>query len=193
MALKIVTEPDGEPITLEDIKSQLRLDIDDDDRWLRQRIKAARQFIEGQTRRRLRQCTYDYYIDYGYPFYDGYPRIDLPVNPVQSVTSIKYETGASPMPTLAADQYQVVDRNYGSFIVPAYGVTWPSVRNVPNALIVRFVAGDNDAIPEPLVTAMAMLVAHWYENRQAVEAKEMVPVPFGVEAMISAYRAGRVA
>ena len=192
MALTLVTERDGEPVTLEDIKSHLRLDIDDDDRWIRSRIKAARQWVEGQTRRCFKQATYDYAIDWGWPNFMGCPRIDLPLNPVQSVTSIVYEDGSSPRATLAASQYTVAARSYGSFIVPAYNVTWPTVRDVPDAITVRFVAGDNSAIPEPLLQAMSMLIAHWYENRQAVEAKEMVPVPYGIESLVSPYRAGRM-
>lgn len=192
MTLTLVTEPDGEPVTLEQIKSQTRLDIDDDDLWLRARIKAARQWVEGQTRRCFKQATYDHVIDWDWPYFMGCPRIDLPLNPVQSVTSITYVDGSSPNPTLAASQYTVAARTYGSFIVPAYGVTWPSVRDVPAAITVRFVAGDNDEIPEPIVAAMAMLIAHWYENRQAVEAKEMVPVPYGIESLLSPYRAGRM-
>lgn len=192
MALTIVTEPDGEPVLLEDIKNHLRLDVDADDRWLVSRITAAREFVEGQTRRCFRQRTYDYAIDWGWPHFDGRTRIDLPVNPVQSVTSITYEDGNSPRATLAASQYTVAARTYGSYIVPAYNVTWPTVRSVPNAITVRFVAGDNSAIPEPLIAAMGMLIAHWYENRQAVEAKEMVPVPYGIESLLSPYRAGRM-
>lgn len=192
MALTLVTEPDGEPVHLEDLKSHVRLDIDDDDRWITNRIKAARQWVEGQTRRCFKQATYDYAIDGNWPWRFGGTRIDLPLNPVQSVTSIVYEDGSSPRPTLAASQYTVAARTYASYIVPAYNVTWPTVRDVPEAITVRFVAGDNSNIPEPIVHAMAMLIAHWYENREAVAMKEMFSVPYGIESLLSPYRAGRM-
>ena len=90
------------------------------------------------------------------------------------------------MPSLSANQYIAVTRNHSSYITPAYGVDWPTVRNIPQAIRVRFVAGY-DSVPEPLKQAIAMLVTHWYENREPV-GKAMDNIPMTVEALISPYR-----
>lgn len=194
MALTLVTGPEQEPITLQKAKAQLRLDVDTEDDLLRGYIKTAREWIEGQTRRGLITQTWDLHIDDDWPWQKGQPYISLPLNPLASVTSITYDDGSSPRPTLAADQYTASARAHGSFIVPAYGVTWPSVRCVPSAIIVRFIVGTAaTGVPNALQTAIAMLVAHLYENREASAAKALTAVPFGVESLVSPFRAGSLA
>lgn len=195
MSLTLVTAADGEPITLEQAKAQLRLDTDDDDAYVLDLIAAAREHVEGQTRRALKQQTFDYAIDGGWPLVDGLPMIQLPINPVVSVTSISYQdaSGTSPEPTLAAADYAVTTRNNGSYIVPGYNVTWPSVRDVPDAITVRFVAGYT-TIPAALKHAIKLLVAHLYENREPVSRNAVIAsVPYTVEALLSPFRSGRVA
>jgi len=193
MALTLVTGPDQEPITLEQAKAQLRLDVDTDDELLRDMIKAAREWIEGQTKRALVTQTWDLNIDGGWPWKFGGQRITMPLNPLASVTSITYqdEAGTSPQPTLAASQYTIATRRYGSYVVPAYNVTWPSVRCVPDAITVRFVAGDAAvSVPKVLQRAMSLLVAHMYENREAATVKALASVPYGIESLVSPYRPG---
>ena len=113
------------------------------------------------------------------------PYIAFQKNPVTSVTSITYDSGASPRPTLAADQYMVISRQHGSYITPSYGAQWPTPRNIPEAIRIRFVAGYTD-VPEPLKHAIHMLVAHWYENREVLS--NMSEIPYGVESLISPHR-----
>ena len=186
MSLTLVTAPTTEPLSLQAAKDQLRLDIDTDDRLILSLITAARDWVEGQTKRCLKSQVWDQTIDGNWPWKHGGPRIELEKNPVISVDSITYATGASPEPTLATDQYTAVTRNYGSYIVPAYGVTWPTVRSVPNAVTVRFTAGYT-TVPQPLIHAIAMLVTHWYEHRDATE-NDLSKIPYGVDALISPYR-----
>jgi len=193
MSLTLVTAPVFEPVTLEYVKAQTRLDIDVDDELVRSYIEIARQWVEGQVKRGLATQTWDYAIDYRWPWRLGSYRIDLPLNPVSSVTSITYVDTDGASQTLAANQYTVVARQHGSYIVPAYNVTWPDLRYVPSAITVRFVAGEAvDSIPGPLKHAIALIVAHWYENREASAPKEFMEIPLGVEAMISPYRGGLV-
>lgn len=42
--------------------------------------------------------------------------------------------------------------------------------------------------PAPALQAVRLLVAHWYNNREAVAAGAMNPVPFGVDRMLAPYR-----
>ena len=193
MSLTLVTEPTIEPITLEQLKAQLRLDVDNDDELLRDLIEVARSWVEGQTHRALASQTYDYAIDWEWPMKYGYTRIDLPLNPISSVTSITYVDNNGASQTLAANQYIVSARNHSSYIAPAYGVSWPDVRCIPSAITVRFVAGSDTNIPVSLKHAVKMLAAHLYENREAVAPKEMMAIPFGIEALVSPYRKAGIA
>lgn len=182
MALTLVTDVTEEPVQLEEQKLHLRIDTADDDRYINLCLVAARQWVEGQTKRGLLTQTWDYTIDNGWPWSRGRHRIDLPLNPVASVTSINYvdTNGASQL--LASSEYTVAARTHGSYIVEAYDVEWPDVRCVPDAITVRFVAGESD-VPAELHQAIMILAGHYYENRETG-----ADTPDAVEALISPFR-----
>ena len=189
MALTIFTDVTAEPVSVDDQKSHLRIDTDDDDAYIATCITAARQWIEGQTKRAIMDHTWDYGIDYCWPSKNGRRRIDFPLNPVTAQASpstivITYVDDNGAAQTLAQTQYTVSGRRHGSFIVPAFGVTWPSVRLVPDAVTVRFRAGDSDNIPQELHRAVLILAAHYYEIRETA-----ADAPPAVEALISPFRA----
>ena len=66
MALTLVTDVTDEPVSLEETKEHLRLDITADDAYVADCITAARVWVEGQTKRALMPKTYDYKIDYNW-------------------------------------------------------------------------------------------------------------------------------
>ena len=183
MSLALVTDVTEEPVSLDEMKAHLRLDIDDDDAYLAGCITAARTWVEGQTRRAILPQTWAMSIDYCWPVRKGYHQIDIPMNPLVSVTSISYvdENGASQ--TLASSQYTVVARRHHSYIVPAYGVSWPNIRSVPNAVTVTFLAGVADQVPQELHRAMMILAGVYYEMRETA-----AKAPEAVEILVSPYR-----
>ena len=193
MSLSLVTGITEEPVTLDDQKVHLRLDTADDDAYVQSCITAARQWVEGQTHRALMAQTWDYNIDYGWPHRVGLHRIDYPINPVKVqaspiVDSITYVDSDGASQTLAADQYTIVARTNSSYIVPAFDVSWPTVRHVPNAITVRFVAGYV-TVPQELHRAIMLLAALLYEKREPIVTSTIVAkLPFSVEALISPFR-----
>jgi uncharacterized phiE125 gp8 family phage protein len=195
MALKLVSGPTQEPVTVEEAKQHMRLEVSDDDALVASYVLAARQWVEGETKRALVTQTWDYAIDYDWPHYYGLDKIILPLNPVQSVTSISYVDGDGASQTLAADQYTVAAREHVSFIEPAYDVAWPEVRCVPSAITVRFVTGYIDdtvspavgAVPFGLRTAVLMKAAEMYEHRGDMLPGTLQTHP-AIEALISPYR-----
>jgi uncharacterized phiE125 gp8 family phage protein len=190
MALELVTGPVREPVTLDEAKAHLRLEIPDDDGLLAGYLIAAREYIEGQTKRDLVTKTWDYTIDYGWPVRGseiGWRQfIRLPINPIQSVTSVAYVDEAGVTQTLDPSKYIVASRTSYSFITPAYDTTWNTTRRVPDAVTVRFVSGYTEC-PQDLKAALMLLAGHFYENRESVSGKAMHEVPLSVEAMIAPY------
>ena len=187
MSLSLVTGPTEEPVTLDDQKVHLRLDADDDDAYVQSCITAARQWVEGQTHRAIMAQTWDYNIDYGWPVKAGRHRIDYPINPVKvqaspTVDSITYVDSDGASQTLAADQYTIVARTNGSYIVPEFDVAWPAVRPRPNAITVRFVAGYA-TVPDEFKRAILILASIYYEKRETG-----ADAPLAVEALISPFR-----
>ena len=191
-AIEVTTAAEQEPLTLEEAKAQTKFDDDTDDARLRRLIATAREAVEAATHRRLMNQTLKMYIDWGWPTADGYRRIDFPVNPVRSVDSITYIDSDGASQTLAADQYTVAGRRHNSFIVPAYGVEWPTARNVPNAVTVTFQAGNSDDVPELARHAIAMLLTFWFENVGDDGSIDTQQYPPSFEALVSPLR-GRIA
>lgn len=199
MSLTLVTGPALEPVTLAEAKAHCRVSIADDDALLTGYILAAREFVERHTRRSIITQTWDYKPDqrgscwpqhYDCWRKDWYSGIEIPLPPLVSVTSVSYVDSAGDSQTLAADQYQVVIRNGKSregLIVPAYSVSWPSLRDQYDNVTVRFVAGYGglESVPNAIRQAMLLLVGHWYESREAVVTGTIVAnLPHAVEDLL---------
>lgn len=193
MATTLVTPPTVEVVTLAEAKAHCRIDIDDDDGLIAGYILDGRNYVETETRRALMTQTWDLTLDYAWPKerIDGSwrKRIVLPRPPVQSVTSISYIDGAGATQILAANQYKLAKADTGEwFIEPAYGVSWPTVRNEMAAISVRFVAGygsNPGDVPEALRHAILFGVELSYDRdpsmRETLErARDSRMFPFRV-------------
>lgn len=197
MATRLVTPPTVDPVSLIEAKAHCRVDIADDDGLLAGYVLAARAHIENETRRAFMTQTWEATFDYEWPslrIYGCYrQRIVLPRPPVQSVTSVKYIDTAGVEQTLASDQYKVSKSDTGEwYVVPAYGVTWPTVRREMEAITVRFVAGygsNPGDVPEPLRQAILLLIGHWYENRETVNVGNITSeLPMTVASLVFPFR-----
>ena len=188
MALELITGPTTEPVTLTEMLAHTRIDHADENGLIAGYIISAREHIEGQIKRDLVTKTWDYTIDWAWPTRGRRQFIRLPINPVQSVTSINYVDEAGATVTLNSALYTVLARTNHSYIAPAYDVEWNTTRRVPDAVTVRFVSGYTDC-PQDLKQAILFLAAHFYEQREAVRTGvAMTVVPYAVEALISPYR-----
>lgn len=87
--------------------------------------------------------------------------IKLPFGPVISITSIKYLDSANAEQTLASSVYQLLTD--GRVTLKA-DQSWPSTYSDPEAIRVRYVAGD---VPAPIKAAILLLVGFMNENREA--------------------------
>lgn len=199
MGLSTVTAPAFDPISLAEAKAHCRVTTTDEDGLIAGYILAARQFVENECFLRLATQTIDYTIDGDWPCVGsrGYyrQRIDFPIGPVQSITSVSYVDGSGATQTLSPSLY--VTGNLGTavqsgrpYIEVAYGSTWPVARCQPATITVRAVVGwDLSNVPNPLMQAMRMLIGHQYEIREAVNVGSTVTtMDYAIEAFLSPYR-----
>jgi uncharacterized phiE125 gp8 family phage protein len=172
VGLTLVTPPTVEPVSLAEAKAHLRLDDSADDGLLAGYILAARRYAEGYIRGAIITQTWDAKYDHGWPirWVRDYckDRIELPLRPVQSVTSVSYvdENGATQ--TLATNLYTThLDRPVPC-IDKAYNQSWPAVRDVTDAITVRFVAGYlPEKVPDEIRTAILLHVESLYDSCDA--------------------------
>lgn len=182
--LILTTAPAVEPVSLEEAKLHLRLDITADDTLVYSLIQAAREKCEEYTWRALITQTWDLFLD-------GFPSnaIKLPNPPLQSVTGVYYTPDGGAEQTVTSTDYIVDTRGEPGRIILATGKSWPGNSLTPtNGVRVRFVCGYGAAganVPQKLRQGMLLLIGHLYENREAVFMGRTAPVmlPFGVQML----------
>lgn len=126
--------------------------------------------------------------------------IKLFYGPLVSVTQIKYVssetsqwetlTGTSDVSSQSAD-FLYDTATEPPRIFPRGGQYWPSVLYVPNAVEIDYLSGystDANAVPQAVKTAMMMLVANWYENREAASPLTLKAIPNHVEQLLWTHR-----
>lgn len=204
MGLQRTTGPAIEPLSTAQAKLHLRLDSDqtEEDGLVAAYVGACRAHLEDRTRRAWMTQTWTWTLDrfpcdardwqrgshVPWTFTDR--PLELPRPPLQSVTSLRYIDLGGTQQTLDPSAYTVDTTSEPGRIVPAYGTTWPSTRDVPNAVEVVFVAGyaEADQVPLPLLQALRLLVGQWFEEREAVITGTIATeLPNGVRSLISPY------
>lgn len=197
MALRLITAPAVQPLTLEEVKEHLRVDYTDADALITAYIEAATSYVQGRngfTGRALVTQTWELVIDH-FPLHE----IKIPLPPLQSVESIKYDASDGLETTLATDQYWVDDVSEPAWIVPITG-GWPTgVLSAINAVRIRFVAGypaTDDSppdlrgnIPGAIKQAMLLQIGNFHEHREEnIVGLTTMKLPFASENLLRPFR-----
>jgi uncharacterized phiE125 gp8 family phage protein len=197
-----VEAPTVEPVTLEQAKAHLAIDADDFDDLLSGYIASIRAYLDGRDGilgRALIAQTWDYKL----PCFPSV--IELPLPPLQSVTSITYTDANGDTQTLSPSAYQVsgIGGSQRGCIAPAYGTRWPVTRDMPEAVTVRFVAGYPDDggsppdlaanVPPAIKQAIMEMVADLWANRETVSPDQTyaVVMPATAKALLAPFKAWR--
>jgi uncharacterized phiE125 gp8 family phage protein len=131
-------------------------------------LKDAREWAESVTGRQLLQADWKLTLD-------RWPcgPIELPMPPLQSVTSIEYLDTAGTLQTLDADTYVVTapsgPRCRAGSISLAYGQCWPFALCQADAIRITFRAGYGStaaSVPGPIVRAIRLAIGTFYEQRE---------------------------
>ncbi len=191
--LSLISGPTPEPITYDQAKAHLRIDDDEQKTELTLLCIAVRKHVEHATGRvygsQVWQLTLDHFPNYlGVPIPDYWEVFDaygirLPRTPVTSVNSIGYTDTTGTPQILDPSLYQTDLTTLPPRIVPAYGKIWPIARYQMASVQVNFTAGNTP--PEDIQIAMLLLLAHWYEHREAVLDGAFTETPLGVKAILA--------
>lgn len=190
--LTLVTAAASEPIELSDVKSHLRIDHSDDDAMLAAYITTAISLIDGPSGR-LKRALMPQTWKQSQPCPNGAGVIWLELPPIGTVTSIEFINSADDVLTAAElTDFDVIEQNEGFKIIrPKLGKSWPTFNpSRPDALQVTFTTGYADAasVPEPIKSAIRLLVGHFYANREATTDYRLREIPIGVDALLEQFR-----
>lgn len=183
-ALRLITAPAIEPVTLAEAKLQCRVDTSDEDasftRWIQGAREQAEHLLERSLLPQTWECTQD---RFGYACLVGVEefipasgaripfeatRIVLPRPPVTAVTWVKYLDSTGAQQTLDPSYYVVDTDNEPGGITLAPGKSWPVTYNVPNAVRVRYTAGYADAasVPANIKNFILLLIGTMFRFRE---------------------------
>ena len=186
MAIRVVTPPAVEPVTLNEAKLHCRIDVTDDDALVTSLITVARQYAETFTGRAFVTQT----IQYDLPRWPRRKAIYLPRPPLQSVTSVTWWDTDGNDTVLTAGTNYLVDAapEPGTVLLPDGGL-WPSEPlYAVHPVRIEYVAGYGLAavVPEYIKAAIKLLVGNWYENREQVLPAGHVgkELPLGVQQLL---------
>lgn len=164
MALKLITAPATEPITLAEAKLHCGVDSDDLDDLITALIKAARQTAEHETGRPLITQTWELALD-------AFPDVEIALGKanVTSITSLTYTDSAGDDQVIASANYSLDNADTAScWLLPAEDYEWPTPLDTANALRVRFVCGYGAAsdVPEGIKAWIKLRVGTLLKHRE---------------------------
>lgn len=184
----LLAGPAQEPVSLGEAKAFLRIDDHAEDELITTLIGAARLHVEAASGRMLLAQGWRLLLD-------GWPEnriVKLPIGPLVSVTAINAIDGNGASHALGLGQF---GRGHDAIMVPrtVYGMPLLQERH---GIEIDFVAGFGDepeAVPADLRQALLVLVAYWYEHRDAANVAGSGPVvPSGFDRLIATHKAVRL-
>jgi uncharacterized phiE125 gp8 family phage protein len=166
-------------ISLVNLKNYLRIDTSDDDTVLAQLLTSARQACEEYTGRLLGSGTVTYYMD-------GFEDSSFIAGPVTAISSVTYYDIDNVLQTLSTSRW------YADLVSSPQRIAFdapPAVFLERYGQVIITTTAGHSTVPGPILQAMRMLSAHFYDNRQAVVTGTIATeMPLAVHALLSPYR-----
>lgn len=181
MNLTRTFDAESETLSLTDVKTQLRITVTDDDDALRIFIAAIRHQTETFLGKTLVTSTWELKLD----SFDT--EIELPMRPIQSITSVQYVDTDGATQTLAADQYQF---DVAGRLKPSYSNSWPSTRDEYDAVTITYIAGKTHAgnVQADIKLGMLLWIGACDLNRENIAFTQVIEIPNSAKNILSPYR-----
>lgn len=183
----VKTAPVGHAITVDEVKSFLRITSTYEDVLIESLIAVATTTLEAYTKRDFIERTYT--VEYDQILYSGqevYPFVKLYRSPLKSVTSVQVSNGG----TFEDESHQVKDQpGFGRILFDEY-LRGMSGDDIPFPLRIEFVAGYGEASDVPAAIKQALLhyVNYLYSNRGDCAPECGMGIPIEVRGLLGPYK-----
>lgn len=187
--LNLIATSETLPVTLADMKVQLRIEHEEEDQYITDLIWAANDLIEKQLGRTFVAQTWDLILP---RFCECHLscrcQIKFPMPPLASVTTVKYYDPTDSFVTMSSGDYYVVATSEDrGFVQPVPNKYWPATSYYrANAVQIRF--ETDDAILHPTyVQLLKIWVTLLYENRTGEISKQEAATIDRLENLLRVY------
>lgn len=172
---KVIAAVTSELISSTTAKLHSKIDTSADDALVAAWIIAAREMAQHYTGRGIGEQTIELALDEFPDDEDDW--ITLPLGPVASITSIKYTDLNGTEQTISSANYALSLYGESNKVAPTYGNNWPSARDIPDAVRIRYVTGYTSAtLPAAVQSAMLLMIAWMNEHRGSeMDADDIQP------------------
>lgn len=184
----LLAGPAEEPVSLAEAKAFLKIDDGAEDGLIATLIGAARLHVEGVTGRALLEQSWRVVLD----DWPANGQVKLPVVPLASITQITaYDDAGAAHEVPLAQFLREPDR----LLLPSNVAGMPVLRE-RRSIEIDYVAGfgtEPADVPADIRQALLVLVAHWFEHRDAViVAGSGAVVPSGFDRLVAAHKRVRL-
>lgn len=187
--LNLTDAPAVAPVTVVEVKTDLKIEHDAEDTLLADLILAATDYVSNVIGKSLVTQTW------ALSMRRVCNRVNLPVFPAQSIASISYYDASNVSQSLVVGDFYIYSGEDWAYIEPKAGTQWPAMYDRLDAITITFVAGFGDAaaVPVTIKQAIRLIAAHWYRNRSPTVTGTIVSkVPMSADSLLSVHRAGWV-
>ncbi len=142
-------DAESESLSLTDVRDHLRITTSDDDDSIRFMIASIRKQTEHHIGKTLVTSTWECKFD------SFETEMNLPMGPIQSITTVAYTDTDGNGQTFTDYQYDSRGR-----LQAAYGYDWPSTREMYDAVTITYICGQTHAgnVDEDIKHAMLLWI-----------------------------------
>ncbi|WDI31597.1 hypothetical protein PUV54_00115 [Hyphococcus flavus] len=168
-SLTRTTAPAAPFLSLDEIRTHLRIVTGDDDALLTALYYAVEGHLDGPDgvlNRALMTQEWTLTID----CFPGVCGLRLPLAPTVSVDSVTYTDDDDQEQTVASSVYQISERHDRSTLLLAPGQSWPGdLSEARGAVSIAFTCGYGAAsdVPHPIRAAALLMIGWLFENRES--------------------------
>lgn len=190
----LVTAPTIKPVTLTEAKAWLDISYTEKDTVITGLIATATAHLDGWTGILGRcLCEQTWRQDF-----DRFARcLRLPLAPVISITSVKYDDENGDEQTVSSSDYALLVDDLGPYVKFGDEFSFPALSAARPAVRVTYLAGYADisgspktsSVPDDIKHAIALLVRHWFDNPTAVVVGVSAQaMPMAVDSLLAKHR-----
>lgn len=174
LAPTLVVPPVESVVSLDELKSSLRISHSHEDDFLARILAAAVSRVDGYDGV-LGKALINQTWSQKFSHFSNCMR--LPIGKASSIVSIEYYDTLNVLQTASSSLFGLYSDDLGPFVELLYNQQWPQTYTRRDAVEIKWVCGfgaTSASVPQKIRHAIILLASQWYENRSFMD-NELLP------------------